>query len=724
MGTNRKYQEILVDGILCDSTAEELEQALNQLDGVFTATVSYLDAKASVSYDAERLDDAAFRAVFQQFGCTVREKRNNPKQAAKNRSTALKGAKNNGPLVTETIKIQGMTCTGCETRIENCVTSFAGVRSVQASYARSSMRLTYDPSAANLQKIFHAIEKLGYTVETTAGKKQRNAGKQAMQNEQIEPQKFVGIGILLLAVYMLINRTVGFNFIPEVTQNMGYGILFLVGMVTSIHCVAMCGGINLSQCVSSVPQGQEESRLQKLRPSLLYNAGRVLSYTIVGGVVGGLGSVVQFSGAAKGIVVILSGVFMVIMGLNMLGIFPQLRKFMPHMPKAVAKKMYNGKKRGPFIVGMLNGFMPCGPLQAMQIYALGTGSALAGAASMLFFSLGTVPLMFGLGALSSFMSSKFTHKMMRVSAMLVVVLGVVMANRGFALSGISVSNLLPPLSTGANAETSANAAVVQDGVQVINTTMEGGRYPAITVQKGIPVKWIFQADAGSLNGCNQALQIPQYNITKSLEVGENEIEFTPDESGTIPYSCWMGMVRSTITVVDDLSAAPAAVQAAVDNTGTAAGDLGALGGAGGCCENTPAAFANGKVPTEKIGIAKVDGKQQTLIIRVDEQGYSPAVLVAQQGIPLTIQFETGSLNSCVAGIEFPEFNGRLDLTTQKETPVITPEADFTFQCTMGMLHGYVKVVPDVNKVDLDEVRNTVSNYDFSAVGGGAAGCCG
>jgi sulfite exporter TauE/SafE len=99
----------------------------------------------------------------------------------------------------------------------------------------------------------------------------------------------------------------------------------------------MCGGINLSQCVSyKVPENA--SKAAKLKPSLMYNTGRVISYTVIGGIVGGLGSVISFSGTAKGIVAILAGVFMLIMGLNMTGLFPWLRKIVPHMPKRFANK--------------------------------------------------------------------------------------------------------------------------------------------------------------------------------------------------------------------------------------------------------------------------------------------------------------------------------------------------------------------------------------------------
>ena len=83
------------------------------------------------------------------------------------------------------------------------------------------------------------------------------------------------------------------------------------------------------------------------------------------------------------------------------------QKTEPSNAKLFGNKIYsNNGKHGPFYIGLLNGLMPCGPLQAMQIYALGTGSFVMGAASMFFFSVGTVPLMFGFGVLSSILSKK------------------------------------------------------------------------------------------------------------------------------------------------------------------------------------------------------------------------------------------------------------------------------------------------------------------------------
>lgn len=639
-------------------------------------------------------------------------------------------------IVKKYIRVEGMTCSGCEFRIERKLKSLQGVKEANASHASSAVLVTFDENVIHPDTLYAAIESLDYTVARDSlnktglskapDKMQSFTGKdqkgEKSANDKLSANQLVGIVVIILAVYLIISNTIGFNFIPHVNSNMGLGILFVVGLIASLHCVAMCGGINLSQCVSYHFDETEKSKFQKLKPSLMYNAGRVISYTVIGGIVGAIGSAISFSGTAKGIVAILSGLFMVIMGLNMLNIFPWLRKINPRMPKIFGSRINASKGRhGPFIVGLLNGLMPCGPLQAMQIYALGTGSFLNGALSMMVFSLGTVPLMFGFGAVSSLLSSKFTHKMMKVSAVLVMTLGIIMVGRGLNLSGISVS---------AASTNFGNTAQVQDGVQVVKTKFTSGKYVPIVVKKGIPVKWIITVTDADLNGCNNPVTIPKYNISKKLVPGDNEIDFTPDEEGTIPYTCWMGMISSTIKVVPDTSNAAAGVDSSVSASSSSpqlAASNGSSSNSGygaGCCAGSANAtkFFGGKMPTDDIQIAKVNNGVQEVTITVNDQGYSPAVVVLQKGMNAKIKFSPQSLNSCNYLIIFPELNKQLNLQKTTETPEIVPQQDFTFQCGMNMLHGYVKVVDDLNKVNLDQIKKDVEAYKPAQSSGG--GCCG
>ena len=383
--------------------------------------------------------------------------------------------------IKKALSVSGMTCVNCENRIENELKKLDGVTNVTASYSHSQVSFTYDPNRVKLSTIVETIENMDYHV-MRASEKQKN--QTALKKNRI--YEVLGISMIIIATFMLINYFGGFNIFnsfPEAKQGAGYGALFLIGVLTSIHCVAMCGGINLSQCVSN-EKIKNEKKAANLRPGILYNTGRVISYTIVGGIVGALGSVVSFSGLTKGIVAVIAGVFMVIMGLNMLNLFPWLRQFNPRMPKIFASKINEQKKsNSPFYVGLLNGLMPCGPLQAMQLYALSTGDPVQGALSMLAFSLGTVPLMFGLGAISSFLSKKFTSKMMTASAVLVLILGVFMFSNGMSLSGIALPSLTGGV-TAANAVQQSNTASVDQGLQTITTKLSPDSYEPITVHAG------------------------------------------------------------------------------------------------------------------------------------------------------------------------------------------------------------------------------------------------
>lgn len=193
---------------------------------------------------------------------------------------------------------------------------------------------------------------------------------------------------------------------------------------------------------------------------------------------------------------------------------------------------------GALTVGLLNGLMPCGPLQSMQLAALASLSPIKGALSMLFFSLGTVPLMLGLGSLTAALGQRFNRAVLRAGA----VMGLAMLSQGAALAGWNLS--IAPVQSG------DLAAQTDNGVQTVYSTLEPNRYPDITVTAGEPVRWVIDAPDGSINGCNNRIFIPALDLEYAFQSGENVIEFTPGETGTISYTCWMGMIRGTITVTD------------------------------------------------------------------------------------------------------------------------------------------------------------------------------
>ncbi len=617
-----------------------------------------------------------------------------------------------GTIATLRVLVDGMTCSSCERRIERSVGSLNGVNRVSASAPLGEVMVYYDPGLATERAIHDAIRGAGYTVREGAvagpgGADARPGGPRGLT-------RFLGLLAVVAAVYFVLKYTVGLTFLPTVSQSMGYGLLFVVGLLTSLHCIAMCGGIVLSQGIrkdegDATPTGSGAAGFgQRLLPSVLYNGGRVVSYTIIGGIVGALGSVLNLSTTLKGVMPVIAGAFMFFLGLRMLGIFPWLSRIPIRFPGLGGQKLRSAAaRRGPFVVGLFNGLMPCGPLQTMQVYALGTGSLFAGALSMFVFSVGTVPLLLGFGALSTLLSARFTRRMVKASGALVIVLGLVMFVRGMSLFGVALPSLSP-----ASAAGTAVARIV-GSVQEVSTTVEASRYHPIIVQKGIPVRWTMSVRAEDLNSCNSPVTIPEYGVRARLVPGANVVEFTPDREGTIAYTCWMGMITSTINVVADLSKVTAADRAAAEASpsGSIASAFGPSSGGMSCCGPTPPAFAGGRIPVDNVEVATVGPGQQEAVVTVDANGYTPAVIVLQKGMKAVIRFDPRALTSCNYLVDFPDYQGRLDLSQgQLETPPLEVSRDFTFQCGMAMLHGYVKVVDDLGAVDIAAVRREVAAF--------------
>jgi len=431
----------------------------------------------------------------------------------------------------EKIKVFDMTCTSCEARVERAVKKLDGVKTAKASFSTQSLTIEYNTDLCTGEKIKAAIKTAGYSTEGSNN------------------YKIAGIFIIVAAIILIGNSTGGIDMTSRL-NGATYFVLFVVGVLTSIHCVGMCGGIMLSQSINK----DSKSKFDSMKPAILYNAGRVVSYTILGGIVGSLGSVLSLSLSIKAGLQIFAGVFMIIMGLNMSG-YSLFRKFNIKLPWSACS--VKKKPKTPFLVGVLNGLMPCGPLQTMQLYALGTGSAYKGALAMLIFSLGTVPLMLTFGALSGLISKGYTKTLLKFSGILIVVLGMVMGSRGLALAGVNIpttSSVSATLS-GGKKSTSASTAVrptIENGVQIVKMTADGSGYTpnGLYIQKNMPVKWVI--DGKSLNACNGQIIIPSLNIQQDLKPGENIIEFTPKDKD-INFSCGMGMIRGIFKVVDNVA---------------------------------------------------------------------------------------------------------------------------------------------------------------------------
>lgn len=456
--------------------------------------------------------------------------------------------------------INGMTCINCQTRIQNALKKQSGITQATVSYETETADILYDSSVISLEQIQGLIDELGYSASVQKASRPKMVGQILRE-----------LGIIVI-LYFLLRHFGILNYLAPASladAQMGYGMLFVIGLITSVHCIAMCGGINLSQTLqkSSEPSANVSSISRAMfQNAAAYNAGRIISYTIIGGILGGIGAFTKMAGTLQtssffqGLLKLLAGALMVVMGINMLGLFPGLRRFnlqipLPHFQKGKQKKASH-KRRTPFIIGLFNGLMPCGPLQSMQIVALASANPFTGALSMFFFALGTIPLMLGFGSVVAGLGKHFTKQVLKCGAILVVVMGLSMMSQGTALSGInskintlfSAKDETTVKTSGLNHLNDSDTDMEKDGIQYVSSTLESGHYPDITVKAGTPVKWTIHAEKSSINGCNYKILLPDFDTECVFEEGDNTIEFTPKKTGIYTYSCWMGMITGKIYV--------------------------------------------------------------------------------------------------------------------------------------------------------------------------------
>jgi sulfite exporter TauE/SafE len=194
------------------------------------------------------------------------------------------------------------------------------------------------------------------------------------------------------------------------------------------HCIGMCGGIVLAY--STIKIDPKNSKVSQSVAHLLYSFGRVLTYSILGAMFGALGGVVTFSNNANGALLIFAGVAMVLAGLSLMGKIKFLT-LIEHsfssspLYKNTFKKVLNSKSNlSFFVLGMLNGLLPCGFVYFFAITAASTADPIYGAMVMAIFGISTIPAMFGLGFLASLTSAtSFRNMMVSLASIAVIIYG-------------------------------------------------------------------------------------------------------------------------------------------------------------------------------------------------------------------------------------------------------------------------------------------------------------
>ena len=329
-------------------------------------------------------------------------------------------------------------------------------------------------------------------------------------------------------------------------------LAFITGLTTGgISCMAVQGGL----LTSSIDTQKEIKGGQTRVFVAMFLVAKLIAYTILGALLGFLGSALTPSPKFLAIFQLLIGFFLLGTVGRLLDLHPIFRYFAIQPPKFVyriaKKETQKAQLFTPVFLGALTVLMPCGVTQAMMLVALGTGNVLSASLVMFAFVLGTSPVFFMIGvtALQLLKKKAFAY----ISSLVVFILAIVAINNAMGLFGSvhTLQNYWSVISGKDNRATNTISANYNKGVQEATITVTGRGYTSdvTTLKVGIPVK--LKLVTNNVYSCARAFTIPSLNISRILpSTGEEVLEFTPTKTGRLAYSCSMGMYTGSFNVVN------------------------------------------------------------------------------------------------------------------------------------------------------------------------------
>ncbi len=451
---------------------------------------------------------------------------------------------------------QGLHCASCEILVEKKLLELKNVKLVEVSMNEGKTIIKYQgekPKMEELNKLFRSEKYIFF--------------ERPIKKSTFSKKNFwwsFKISLILILIFIGLNR-LGLSRFINVTSQSSWPLFFVFGLLAGISgCAALTGGIILSMSKQwNELYAKNDSFWQKIRPHLIFNLGRIISFGFLGAILGIIGKKLNFTPKVGAILVLLVSIMMIALALQMLGL-RALRKFQIIMPKFIIKfasseSNFKGKYM-PFLMGVFTFFLPCGFTMTAEGLALASGSVTTGSLIMLAFVVGTTPvlLFIGLSSVKFFEKAHFSDRFLKIAGFLVIFFSLYNINFQLNilnlpnLSDIRVDSTLQAASTVKNKNINFNEKPLILGKQVLKMEASSSGYSPnyFKVKVGVPVRWEI-TDAGT-SGCTSAV-IAQNLFEGEISLVHGQVsvkEFTPSKTGKYKFSCWMGMVSGVIEVVN------------------------------------------------------------------------------------------------------------------------------------------------------------------------------
>lgn len=468
-----------------------------------------------------------------------------------------------------TLPIKGMHCASCEILISEELEALPAVQKAQVSLKTRTATL-YLIQPILPQSVRRAIQSAGYDI---------GHDKKSMFNKNKRVYKDIFIGLTLVTILLIVFTNLGINNLTKVNvSGASIGIMALIiGLTAGFStCMALIGGLVLGISSRHAEKHPTATPIQKFRPHLFFNIGRIVSFVVFGAIIGGIGAAFQLKSHLLGLLTLFVGVVMFLLGLQLTEIFPRLKSSLT-LPSSIGR-LIGIKKRGEreyshkdsMMMGALTFFLPCGFTQAMQLYAVSTGSPVSGAIIMSMFALGTSPGLLSIGGLTSVVKGVFAQRFFRIVGVVVIMMALFNINNAVNLLGIKrlienrttakpstsqqvVGSTTPEQSSQLGPSTNTTSASAANNEPIIlNTTYttEGDIQPSnFTTKVGRKTTLIVDVKQDG-SGCMSTIMIPQLdNNAQFLKGGQKlTLTFTPTQAGDYPITCAMGIARGNLTV--------------------------------------------------------------------------------------------------------------------------------------------------------------------------------
>lgn len=456
------------------------------------------------------------------------------------------------------LKIHGMTCNSCEVLVLQKFKQIAGIEKAYAHYkeGKAEIYCTVEPTMSYLQEV---LSEYNFKVAYWGDREKKEPETPRAQTSAIDFLKIIPIFLLVAAVYLVFKR---FDFSPPIqnTESLNLWVIFVTGLtVGGLTCLAVQGGL----LASVIAAREEESALGKgTAKHAMYATGvflvtKYIAYVVLGFILGAFGGALNIGGRVQTIMQLVAGLYMIAVALNLLNIHPIFRYAIIQPPRFLTRMVRNQSKSkdlfAPALLGGMTIFIPCGTTIAMEALAISSANAFIGASIMAVFILGTMPLFFGIGALTSVMGEAFKSKFLKLAAVAVIYLGVTSINGSLTALGSpftlqAVADNFPKNIILGNGDNTSQDEQLSSQNAVIDVTSRGYTPNYLKVKKGKQVTLILKSkDAYS---CASAFRIPALGISVNLKANDTQtVKFTPDKVGKIIFACSMGMYRGVIEVI-------------------------------------------------------------------------------------------------------------------------------------------------------------------------------